>query len=230
MMMDGRHVIRCHNGGRRYGKLHQSSGTVSPVFNVPSTGCKQLRSNRLSPLLVRLQETGNTGAYAVESDRRHDHPDPFVAEIEEVQSGFHKTFFVVDHDLHYFRNGTVGSEYNDRDTLSRQILQSFAPSRVLVSGAGNQAHDAVATQNVNVVDLLLGILVTIAEEKGISAGLRFVLNTSHQLRIERVGYTGNDHTDRKTPLSPQAPSQKVRMIIKASNDLPNSRTSLFRNA
>src|SRR3981081_2032511 len=81
---DGSHVIRCHNGGRRYGKLHQLSSSVSPVFNVPSTGCKQLRSNRLSPLLMRLQETGNTGVHAVESDRRRDHPDPLVAEIEEV--------------------------------------------------------------------------------------------------------------------------------------------------
>jgi hypothetical protein len=69
------------------GGIRWVGGAASPIFDVPSTRCKQLGSDWLSALRVRLQETGNMRVFAIESHWRHDHANTFVAEIEKMGSG-----------------------------------------------------------------------------------------------------------------------------------------------
>lgn len=86
-----------------------------------------------------------------------------MAQVEQVGSGFHKARFVIGGDVHHFVAGPAGPKHDDRNPLGRQVLQGFAPGRVRLKGGGDQPRDAVTAQQVEVVDLFLGVLSELHE-------------------------------------------------------------------
>src|SRR6516164_5158491 len=131
---------------------------------VPSAGHKQVRDYLPPPLGVCFQKASNAWVLAPRIRRGHDHRDPVMSKLEQVGSGSHETFLFFDDNSHDFFTWPRGTEEgHNGNALSCEFIQGLGPSAVHFNRNSDQPRDSIATQEVEIGDLFVWVLVCFLE-------------------------------------------------------------------
>eukprot|EP01022_Parablepharisma_sp_SALTPOND_P029693 TRINITY_DN743_c0_g3_i1.p2 TRINITY_DN743_c0_g3~~TRINITY_DN743_c0_g3_i1.p2 ORF type:complete len:555 (-),score=223.45 TRINITY_DN743_c0_g3_i1:1426-3090(-) len=211
---NGHHVVAAEDGVRSALALQQLHGGLVTA-DAAEVGMQQVAVGQL---------------HAAHGERAAQAIDPLVGQLQPSRTGDAGNALAAQRQQmvggQLAAQEIVGTDQVDIALLGSTVQQhggNIEPTGrlqvALVQGGDDEAIAALGLQYLQIVALLVGVVIGIAQDHAIAGAIAVILDTACQLREIRVGIVGDDQADTAGHLAAQGARQRTGDVVQVLDGL-----------